>query len=93
MHSLTKWIGGHGTSIGGIIVDSGKFDWTKFPEKQPLYNKPDPNYWGWILGKVVPEVLGANITFAVRARFVLLRDMGSCLSPTNAFNLTSTLGG
>ncbi len=91
VHSLTKWIGGHGTSIGGIIVDSGKFDWTKFPEKQPLYNKPDPNYWGWILGKVVPEVLGANITFAVRARFVLLRDMGSCLSPTNAFNFIQGL--
>ena len=86
VHSLTKWIGGHGTSIGGIIVDGGNFDWTKFPERQPLFNQPEPSYWGWILGKVVPEVLGANITFAVRARFVLLRDLGSALSPTNAFN-------
>ena len=91
VHSLTKWIGGHGTSIGGIIVDSGNFDWTKFPERQPLYNTPDPNYWGWILGKVVPEVLGANITYAVRARFVLLRDLGSALSPTNAFNFIQGL--
>tara|TARA_Y100000590_G_scaffold469117_1_gene654950 strand:- start:1134 stop:2459 length:1326 start_codon:yes stop_codon:yes gene_type:complete len=91
VHSLTKWIGGHGTSIGGIIVDAGNFDWTKFPEKQPLYNKPDPNYWGWVLGKVVPEVLGANITYAVRARFVLLRDLGSSLSPTNAFNIIQGL--
>jgi O-acetylhomoserine (thiol)-lyase len=91
VHSLTKWIGGHGTSIGGVIVDGGNFDWTEFPERQPLYNTPDPNYWGWVLGKVVPEVLGANITFAVRARFVLLRDLGSALSPTNAFNIIQGL--
>ena len=91
VHSLTKWIGGHGSSIGGIIVDGGNFDWTKLPERQPLYNTPDPNYWGWILGKVVPEVLGANITFAVRARFVLLRDLGAALSPTNAFNFIQGL--
>ncbi len=91
VHSLTKWIGGHGTSIGGVIVDSGNFDWTKFPERQPLYNQPDPNYWGWVLGKVVPEVLGANLTFAVRARFVLLRDLGSALSPNNAFNFIQGL--
>ena len=75
VHSLTKWIGGHGNSIGGIVVDGGNFDWTKFPDRQPLYNEPEPSYWDWVLGKVVPEVLGANITFAVRARFVLLRDL------------------
>ncbi len=86
IHSLTKWIGGHGNSIGGVIVDAGNFDWTQFPERQPLFNQPEPSYWGWVLSKVVPEVLGANITFAVRARFVLLRDLGSALSPTNAFN-------
>ena len=91
VHSLTKWIGGHGTSVGGIIVDGGNFDWTKFPERQPLYNKPEPSYWNWILGKVVPEALGANITFAVRARFILLRDLGSALSPTNAFNIIQGL--
>lgn len=91
VHSLTKWIGGHGNSVGGIIVDGGNFDWTEFAERHPLYNTPDPNYWGWVLGKVVPEVLGANITFAVRARFVLLRDLGSALSPTNAFNIIQGL--
>ena len=91
VHSLTKWIGGHGTSIGGIIVDSGNFDWTKNPERHPLYNQPDPNYWGWVLGQVVPKVLGANITFAVRARFVCLRDIGAALSPTNAFNFIQGL--
>ena len=91
IHSLTKWIGGHGTSVGGIIVDSGNFDWTKYPERQPLFNTPDPNYWGLIFGKAVPEVLGAPIAYAVRARFVLLRDLGSTLSPTNAFNFIQGL--
>lgn len=91
VYSLTKWIGGHGNSVGGIIIDGGNFDWTQFPDRHPLFNKPDPSYWGWVLGKVVPEVLGANITFAVRARFVLLRDLGSALSPTNAFNFIQGL--
>ena len=91
VHSLTKWIGGHGNSIGGIVVDGGNFDWTKFPDRQPLYNEPEPSYWDWVLSKVVPEVLGANITFAVRARFVLLRDLGSALSPVNAFNIIQGL--
>ena len=91
VHSLTKWIGGHGNSIGGIVFDGGNFDWTKFPDRQPLYNEPEPSYWDWVLGKVVPEVLGANITFAVRARFVLLRDLGSALSPANAFNIIQGL--
>ena len=91
VHSLTKWIGGHGTSIGGIIVDGGNFDWTKKPQRQPNFNQPEPSYWGWVLGNVVPEVLGANITFAVRTRFVLLRDLGSALSPTNAFNFIQGL--
>jgi O-acetylhomoserine (thiol)-lyase len=63
----------------------------KFPDRHPLFNQPDPSYWGWVLGKVVPEVLGANITFAVRARFVLLRDLGQHLSPTNAFNFIQGL--
>ena len=91
VHSLTKWIGGHGTSIGGIIVDGGNFDWTKIPERHPNFNQPEPSYWNWVLAKVVPEVLGANITFAVRLRFVLLRDLGSALSPTNAFNFIQGL--
>ena len=50
MHSLTKWIGGHGTSIGGIIIDGGNFDWTAVPERQPFYNQPDPSYHGAVWG-------------------------------------------
>ena len=91
VHSLTKWIGGHGTSVGGAIIDGANFNWTKFPERQPNFNQPDPSYWGWVLGKVVPEVLGANIAYAVRARFVLLRDLGSAISPNNAFNIIQGL--
>ena len=85
VNSLTKYIGGHGTVIGGIIVDGGNFDWTADPKRQPLFNEPDPSYGGAVWGKVVPELTGANVAFAVRARVVLLRDLGSCLSPDNAF--------
>jgi O-acetylhomoserine (thiol)-lyase len=85
VHSLTKYIGGHGTVIGGIIVDGGNFDWTADPKRHPLFNEPDPSYSGAVWGKVVPELTGANVAFAVRARVILLRDLGSCLSPDNAF--------
>ena len=85
VHSLTKYIGGHGTVIGGCLVDGGNFDWTTDPKRQPLFNEPDPSYGGAVWGKVVPELTGANVAFAVRARVVLLRDLGSCLSPDNAF--------
>jgi len=71
--------------IGGIIVDGGNFDWTADPKRQPLFNEPDPSYGGAVWGKVVPELTGANVAFAVRARVILLRDLGSCLSPDNAF--------
>ncbi len=85
VHSLTKYIGGHGSSIGGVIIDSGKFDWTKVPERQPLFNLPDPSYHGAVWGTLVPEAIGAPIAYAIRARVVLLRDLGSALSPTNGF--------
>ncbi len=85
VHSLTKYIGGHGTVIGGIIIDGGNFDWTVNPKRQPLFNEPDASYGGAVWGKVVPELTGANVAFAVRARVVLLRDLGSCLAPDNAF--------
>ena len=91
VHSLTKYIGGHGTSIGGIIVDSGSFDWLKEPKRQPLLNEPDPSYWGLSFGKAVPEILGVPIAYLVRARFVLLRDLGSAISPTNAFHIIQGL--
>ena len=91
VYSLTKYIGGHGTVIGGAVIDSGNFDWTKKPNRQPLFNEPDASYGGAIWGKVVPELTGANVSFAVRARVVLLRDLGSALPPDNAFGIIQGL--
>jgi len=91
IHSLTKFIGGHGTVIGGCLVDGGNFDWTADPKRQPLFNEPDPSYGGAIWGKVVPELTGANVAYAVRARVVLLRDLGSALAPDNAFGIIQGL--
>ncbi len=78
LHSLTKFIGGHGTSIGGVIVDSGKFDWKS--GNFPLLNEPSPAYHGMNFS----ETFG-NLAFIIRARVEGLRDMGACLSPFNAF--------
>ena len=91
MHSLTKYIGGHGNSIGGIIVDGGNFDWVKDAKRQPLFNQPDPSYNGAIWGRDVPKLTGANVAFAIRARVVLLRDLGAPLSPFNAFQIIQGL--
>ena len=91
VHSLTKFIGGHGTSIGGVIIDGGNFDWVEHPEQQPHFNTPDGSYHGAVWGTLVPEALGAPIAFAIRARVVLLRDLGASLSPTNAFHLIQGL--
>ena len=78
IHSLTKFLGGHGTSIGGIIVDGGKFDWTS--GRFPGLTEPDPSYHGLKFS----EALG-NIAYIIKARVQLLRDMGAALSPFNAF--------
>ncbi len=80
IHSLTKYIGGHGTSIGGIIVDSGKFPWGKYPERFKALNTPDPSYHG--VNYV--EALGAA-AFIARARVVPLRNTGAAISPHNVF--------
>ena len=80
VHSLTKYIGGHGTSIGGAIVDSGKFPWGEHAERFPLLNTPDPSYHG--VNYV--EALGAA-AFIARARVVPLRNTGAAISPMNAF--------
>ena len=80
IHSLTKYIGGHGTTIGGIIVDSGKFDWAKDPKKYPMLNEPDPSYHG----VVYTEALGPA-AFIGRCRVVPLRNTGAALSPHSAF--------
>ena len=78
IHSLTKFLGGHGTSIGGIIVDSGKFDWTN--GKFPTFTEPDPSYHGLKFA----ETFGP-LAFIIKARVQLLRDLGASLSPFNAF--------
>ena len=80
IHSLTKYMGGHGTTIGGVIVDSGKFDWAKDPKKYPMLNEPDPSYHG----VVYTEALGPA-AFIGRCRVVPLRNTGAALSPHSAF--------
>lgn len=80
IHSLTKYIDGHGATIGGIIVDSGKFDWTKEPKKFPMLNEPDPSYHGIMY----TEQFGAA-AFIACCRVVPLRETGACLSPHSAF--------
>ena len=84
VHSTTKYIGGYGTSIGGVVVDSGKFDWSS--GKFPQFTDPDPSYHGIRFADTFSDIPGAgNITFAVKLRVSLLRDMGACMSPFNAF--------
>ncbi len=80
IHSLTKYIGGHGTSVGGIIVDSGKFDWTAQKQRFAMLNEPDPSYHG----VVYTEALGPA-AFIGRCRVVPLRNTGAAISPHNAF--------
>lgn len=82
VHSATKFIGGHGTSLGGVIVDSGKFDWRANAEKFPTLAKPDPSYHGAVFADVAGEA-----AFVTRIRAVLLRDTGAAISPFNAFIL------
>ena len=86
IHSLTKYIGGHGTSIGGVIVDSGKFDWAANKDRFPMLNEPDASYHG----VVYTEALGAA-AFIGRCRVVPLRNTGAALSPFNAFTIMQGL--
>ena len=89
VYSTTKYIGGHGTSIGGIIVDGGHFDWGAFPERQPLLNTPDPSYHGAVWAEAAKPL--GPIAYVLRARTVLLRDLGAALSPFNAFQILQGL--
>ncbi|MGH8519010.1 MAG: O-acetylhomoserine aminocarboxypropyltransferase/cysteine synthase family protein, partial [Panacagrimonas sp.] len=82
VHSLTKYLGGHGTTLGGAIVDSGKFPWAEHKQRFPRLNEPDPSYHG----VVYAEALGPA-AYIGRARVVPLRNMGACLSPFNAFQI------
>ena len=87
--SLTKYIGGHGTSIGGVIIDGGNFDWQAVPERQPQLNTPDASYHGAIWAEAAKPL--GPIAYVLRARVVLLRDLGAALSPFNAFQFLQGL--
>ncbi len=82
VHSATKFLGGHGTSLGGVIVDGGSFDWKAYPDKFPALAKPDPSYHGAVFADVAGPA-----AFVTRIRAVLLRDTGAAISPFNAFIL------
>ena len=86
VHSATKFIGGHGSSLGGVIVDGGSFDWKAQPDKFPTLAKPDPSYHGAVFADVAGPA-----AFVTRIRAVLLRDTGATLSPFNAFILLQGL--
>ena len=86
IHSLTKYIGGHGTSIGGVIIDSGKFDWAANKDRFPVLSEPDPSYHG----VVYTEALGPA-AYIGRCRVVPLRNTGAALSPMNAFQILQGL--
>ena len=90
VHSATKYLGGHGTSIGGVIVDSGNFDFAADPEKFPGFNQPDPSYHGVTFARDlgVGSALGANLAYILKARVQLLRDIGASIAPFNAFQLS-----
>jgi O-acetylhomoserine (thiol)-lyase len=89
VHSMTKYIGGHGTSIGGIIVDGGNFDWAAHKERFPTLNEPDPSYHGAIWTEAVKPL--GPVAYIIRARVVLLRDIGASMSPFNAFQFIQGL--
>ncbi|KHT49538.1 O-acetylhomoserine aminocarboxypropyltransferase/cysteine synthase family protein [Vibrio sinaloensis] len=86
VHSLTKYVGGHGTTLGGIIIDSGKFPWAEHKERFPVFNQPEPSYHGVVYTEAFGEA-----AFIGRARTVPLRNTGAALSPMNAFMLMQGL--
>ena len=89
VYSTTKYIGGHGTSIGGMIVDSGAFPWEDFPERQPALNSPDPSYHGAVWVEAVKPI--GPVAYIIKARTTLLRDLGAAFSPFNAFQVIQGL--
>jgi len=89
MYSTTKYIGGHGTSIGGILVDGGNFDWEAGGDKFPSLNHPDPSYHGAVWTEAVKPL--GPIAYILRARVILLRDVGAATTPSNAFNVIQGL--
>jgi O-acetylhomoserine (thiol)-lyase len=87
--SCTKYIGGHGNSIGGIVIDSGTFDWVANKDRFPMLNTPDPSYHGAVWTEAVKPL--GPIAYIIKARVTLLRDTGPCLSPFNAFMILNGL--
>ena len=81
VHSATKFLGGHGTAIAGVIVDGGRFDFSAEPERFPLLNEPDPSYHGLVYSSLAPDLP----PYAIRARVALLRDLGPAIAPHSAF--------
>jgi len=93
VHSATKYIGGHGTAVAGAIVDGGSFDYAQYPERYPNYNQPDPSYHGLVYARDlgVGSAFGANVSFILKARVQLLRDLGAAVAPFNAWLLAQGL--
>ena len=83
MYSTTKYIGGHGTSIGGVVIDGGNFPWDQHKTRQPLLNTPDPSYHGAVWAEAAKPL--GPIAYILRMRVVLLRDLGAAMAPLNAF--------
>jgi len=86
VHSLTKFVGGHGTTLGGIVIDGGTFPWADYPERFPMFNLPEPAFHGVVYARDFP-----GSAYAVRCRTVGLRNEGAALSPMNAFLLLQGL--
>ncbi|MBN2176539.1 MAG: bifunctional o-acetylhomoserine/o-acetylserine sulfhydrylase [Demequinaceae bacterium] len=93
VHSATKYLGGHGTAIAGIIVDGGTFDYAQYPDRFPNFNTPDPSYHGLTYAKDlgVGGLFEVNLSFILKARVQLLRDVGPAISPFNAFLIAQGL--
>lgn len=93
VHSTTKYLGGHGSAIGGVIIDSGNFDYEAYPERFPNYNTPDPSYHGLVIGRDLGKnsAFGANLSYILKARVQLLRDLGPAIAPFNVFLLAQGL--
>jgi O-acetylhomoserine (thiol)-lyase len=93
VHSTTKYLGGHGTSIGGVIVDAGTFDYGRYPDRYPNFTEPDPSYHGLVYARDLGAggAFGVNLSFILKARVQLLRDLGPAISPFNAFLLAQGL--
>ncbi|MEX0913646.1 MAG: bifunctional o-acetylhomoserine/o-acetylserine sulfhydrylase [Demequina sp.] len=93
VHSATKYMGGHGTAIGGVIVDGGTFDFGVDKDRYPGFNEPDPSYHGLTYAKDLGKdgMFGVNVSFILKARVQLLRDVGPAISPFNAFLISQGL--